>query len=494
MLRSAGAAVLLSTLPWSLRYAWGQQTFELIVIGGGTAGLPAAISAAERGARVLVIEKASLLGGTLYMSHGEMAAANTVFQSARGIEDSADAFYDDVMRINQGTSDPVLTRLWADHGGEAINWLAKNGFQIASDLPVKGKSFDFYTTPRYLWGPQQGVSILNVIEPLLAAHVEAGRITIITGAAVVDLVRDQNGAVTGVVTQDDDGIRSDFRALNVIIASGGCASNPAVFEATHGVPLYGQFANPFSQGDGLYLGLGAGGYLRGAENYISVFGSIASDDRIPSPLLASMVTAPEVRSPWEIYVNAYGHRFVQEDHPSLAHRARALDIQPGHRFWVIFDQSILEQAPPLIANWPRDRFLESFNQHPMFARAATLSELGVVTGVQPANLKQSVAEFNGSLRKQQPDPHNRLYRPLPIIRPPFYAVRSQGWTLKSFAGLAVNKDLQMITSEGDPIANLYAAGEVLGGGSTGGKAYTNGSNVTPAVTFGRLLGSRILEF
>ena len=68
----------------------------------------------------------------------------------------------------------------------------------------------------------------------------------------------------------------------------------------------------------------------------------------------------------------------------------------------------------------------------------------------------------------------------------------QGWTLVSFAGLAVNERLEVIRTDGRPVGGLFAAGEVLGAGATSGHAYTNGMLVTPAITFGRLLGERFL--
>jgi fumarate reductase flavoprotein subunit len=86
-----------------VRRAFAEEAFDLVVIGAGTAGIPAAIFAANRGARVAVIEKAPSVGGTLFVSGGMIAAANTVFQKARGIEDSPDAHYEDVMRINNNT-------------------------------------------------------------------------------------------------------------------------------------------------------------------------------------------------------------------------------------------------------------------------------------------------------------------------------------------------------------------------------------------------------
>lgn len=493
LLKGAAAATVLSAMPWSVRQAFAEQPFDMIVIGGGTAGIPAAVFAADRGGRVVVIEKAPAVGGTLFVSGGMIAGANTVFQKAKGIEDSPDAHYEDVMRINNHTSDPVLTRLWADNGGATINWLAENGFTIGDDQPVVGTMYDPYSIPRYQWGPDNGTSILKVITPLLERDVEEGRVTILTEAGAVDLIKDGRGAVTGVVTEDNKGKRSDIRGLNVVIASGGCAANPTMFQNLHGVPLYRNVAWPFSQGAGLSLGLGAGGYLRGADDYVGYFGSIAADDRIPSPPAANMSIDPKSRAPWEVFVNAHGERFVQEDHPSVNSRDRTMDLQPGHRFWAIFDQRILDEAPPLIPAWAREKFLNAFNKHPMFTRAGSLGELGVITGIDPAGLESSIHSYNVAIEKKTPDAFNRSHRPLPVSRPPFYAIRSQAWTLKSYAGLAVNEDLQVITKEGQPVGNLYAAGEVLGA-ATSGRSHTSGASVTPALTFGRLLGQKIVHF
>jgi fumarate reductase flavoprotein subunit len=103
-----------------------------------------------------------------------------------------------------------------------------------------------------------------------------------------------------------------------------------------------------------------------------------------------------------------------------------------------------------------------------------------------------VADYNTRLQRGEADAFARQHRPLPIAQPPFYAIEMQGWTLVSFAGLTVNERLQVTAVDGSAIPNLYAVGEALGAGATSGNAYTNGMLVTPAITFGRLLGQNIL--
>ncbi|MEP7311562.1 MAG: FAD-dependent oxidoreductase [Pseudomonadota bacterium] len=482
----------MSALPWSMRQAMAQEVAPLVIIGGGTAGMMAAIFAADRGARVIVVEKSMQTGGTLYVSGGMMGAAGTVFQKAKGIQDSADAHYDDIMRISDRTAVPEMARLWADHAGATVNWLAENGLTIPDDQPSVGTQYDSYSVPRYHWGKQNGRSILAVLQPQFDKRVKSGGITLLTDAGAVDLIKDASGAIQGVVIEDSSGKRSDVRGRNTIITTGGCASNPTMFENLHGVPLYRRAAWPASQGMGLTLGQAAGGYLRCAENYVGYYGSIAQDDSIPSSPAGEMMIDARIRAPWEIFVNARGERYVREDHPSMSRRDRINDQQPGHRFWAVFDERILDEAPPLIPKWPRDKLLAAFNKHPMFSRGATLAELGVRAGIDPATLQKNIETYNRAIENQKPDPFERAHRPLALGRGPYYAIRSQTWTLKSYAGLAVNKDLQVVTKGGTMVPNLYAAGEVLGA-ATGGKAHTNGASVTPALTFGQLLGQKIVK-
>ena len=80
---------------------------------------------------------------------------------------------------------------------------------------------------------------------------------------------------------------------------------------------------------------------------------------------------------------------------------------------------------------------------------------------------------------------------LPVSRPPFYAIRMQGYQLLSFAGLNVSTNLEVLNGNGDPIPNLYAAGEVLGAGATSGFGIVNGMLLTPALVFGRMIGERV---
>ncbi len=469
------------------------EIWDVIVIGGGTAGIPTALFSADRSNRVLVIEQGPILGGTLDRSAGQIAAAGTVFQAAKNIEDSPQAHYDDIVRINGGTSDLALARLFVEHAGDTINWLAANGFQIQPDHPVTGQGHEHFRTARYQWGLKGGWSIYEAMAPLVEQAVERGALHLQLNTRATELMFDAQGKVNGVVAESASGQRAEYRARNVVLASGGCASNPTMFEDLHGKPLYCQIAHPNSQGIGITLGLAAGGYVRGAEHYQPLPGAVLANDNYPAPPVALPPLNPTLRKPWEVLVNARGERFVREDIPHVHDIETAIRQQPGERHWAIFDDEILNKAPPMIPDWSPDKIREAVDSQMMFSKADTIGDLAVAAGLDAETLIDTVETYNRARENQQPDPFGLEHRPLAIAKPPFYAVRMNGWTLISFAGLGVNTDLQVTKADGNPIPNLYAVGEVIGAGATSGNAYTNGMLVTPGITFGRLLGQQVLE-
>jgi fumarate reductase flavoprotein subunit len=473
------------------KIAVAEPEFDLLIIGAGTAGMPAAAVAAARGARVVLIDTALEIGGTTPRSSGQIAASRTVFQQALGIVDSPEEHYDDIMRINNFTSDPVLTRLFVNNAPAAVNWLAANGFKVTEGHPVTTGGHEPFTKRRYQWGPESGRSLLKVMAPLVQSAAAAGKLALLLNTGAVDLIQDADGSVSGAVVEDAAGVRRDIRARSTVIASGGCASNPRLFEELHNARLAATVAYPFSQGQGLLLGQGAGGYLRGGGNYVPLYGTVLSSEQMPCAPDSGFRSNPHDRPPWEIHVNSQGERFVREDHPGIEYRQHALQKQPGQCLWVIASRDTLDRAPNSFVKWTPAQILEKCNKHPMYHAADDFDTLALRAGINPAGLRRSVADYNDALRTGRPDRFGREHRPLVIAQAPFIAVRATGWTVVSFAGLAVDGELRVIRSDGAPIRNLYAAGEVLGAGSTSGNAYTNGTLLTPAITFGKLLGESL---
>ena len=465
------------------------ERVDLLVAGAGAAGIPAAVfAAAEEGARVMLAEAAPCVGGTFHLSSGQMSAAGTRVQAALGIVDSPDAHYDDVMRICRGTANPALVRLAVDHAADTLHWLLDNGLELLPDHPLVHYGHEPYRTARTCWGPEEGRSVLKVLEPLLRRAVEAGAIDLRLETRLRALRPSPGGRL--VASLETAAGELEIAADEVILTTGGYTANPALFsELSLGRPLHGG-GYAYGRGDGLSAARELGAGLTGTQAYLPTFAAV-EELGAPGGMTFATHTYPHLRQPWELYVDGSGRRFVREDEPSPDARERALLKLPDLRFWALFDARIQREAPNFftLAEWPEVE--PRFGSWPGYERASSLGELAGRIGADPGELAATVATYNEAIERGAPDPMGRLHRPLPIAEPPFYAVRHFGWSIVGFAGLAVDADLRVIDAQGVAIPGLHAAGEVLGLAATSGGAFAGGMSVTPAMTFGRLLGQRL---
>ena len=462
--------------------------WDYIIVGAGTAGLPAAIFASRRGARVLLIDAAESVGGTLHMANGQIAAGGSRAQDAKGIIDSPDAHYEDVMRITEGLADKDIVRRTVDEAPDTINWLLDNGLTPLPDHPVTGSDpgRPTYTTARYIWGENMGRDILAVVVKELEPELASGRVVTQLETEVTELLTSDSGAVEGVRAKSADGEHT-FRGRHILITTGGYAMSPEVFEKLVGEPAYSAGSYPSNLGKGLELATSVGGVLRGHELHRAGTGSILTDDEFPAKPYGRFNTDPLQRPPWEIWVNNQGERFIREDEPFAEIRASALVKQDKFRYAIVFDDQILRSAPSGLSPWTDEKYHAHFNDHPMFFKAESLDELAKMAGIDVKGLKQTVAAYNKSVETGS-DSLGREYMPRKISTGPYYAVIHLGSSATSSVGIVVDKDMRVVKEDGTPIPNLYAAGEVLGSGSTLGHVFTPGMMLTPALSLGRWLG------
>lgn len=459
--------------------------FDLVVVGAGTAGMPAAIEASGLGLKVLVVEGSDRLGGTLWRSWAQMSAAGTSLQRAKGIRDEPHLHFDDVMRISKGTADPTLVRLAVNHAPRVIEWLLGMGFDVDPASPAILHFHEPYSLPRTYWGRRGGRSVLDVLIPAFEKATRTGDVTVQMQTRLTSLLHGPDG-VSGVRLRSADGTEREVTSGAVLLTTGGYAGDPELFaKLTKGAPLVGP-ASPTSRGQGIVAAQEVGAQVRGEDLFLPTYGGVLAADSSWETVGLDDFPAltPQDRAPWEIHVNSEGRRFVAEDSDSVDVRENALLEQPGLTFWIVYDSVTATKAPPLFPTWKPEDLAAAFESHPSFTTADNLRSLATKAGIDADGLLDTVSAWNRSVA----DGHDGLGRRSllgPVVEPPFFAVRNHGSTLKSPAGLAVDERLR-VRGENGVIENLYAAGEAIGGSSLSGKSFVSGMSVTPALAFGRL--------
>jgi len=465
--------------------------WDVICVGAGSAGLPLAIKAAERGAKVLQIDADKRIGGTLHWSSGQISAAGTRLQKENNIDDSPDAHYEDAQRIANGQIDPTVLRLFVDNAANTIDWLIDIGFEPAAGTPVAGEAHEAYSTRRYLWGDNAAISILDTLRPVHEKLVADGKIDLRLEHRLKGLISDDKGAVTGVTVDTANGEKI-FHGKNIVLACGGYAAGPELWnELNPEIPLC-SYCNPFSRGDGIVAAKELGVQIDGKEKFLCTFAGFLNDPGDPTSG-EFLALSPKVRNIWEIFVDTNGERFMKEDHQSIDYRERRLLEQPGLRMNIVFDEGIRQNAAP-ITLMDSNTFKEKFGNHPAFVKADTIEDLAVQLDVPVDALKATVANYNAAVESEEDRDWGKFFLIRKIENPPYYGIKAMGITVLSPAGLAVDDQLRVVTTDGTAIPNVYAAGEILGFGRTSGNAFVGGLSLTPALAFGKILGDRLLHW
>ena len=481
--------------------------YDLIVVGAGTAGMPCAIAAAENGAKVLVIEKTERVGGTLHYTGGHMSAGGTRHQTAHGIfGDNSQDHYNEVMRISNNTAVPYIVKLATDEAPKTIDWLDSLGFAFAPESPRIVYGHVPYTIARTQYGKDAGNSIFEVLKPLWHKYIANGNICVLVLTELKELLV-ENGKVRGVRVQSHEGGASEiYRAAAVVLATGGYAGNAALFAKKHPQhPRLISTAAPSSTGEGIVIAEKSGAKFWNADKHISSLGGVEFEPNSGQAdfwTAWAMVFTTSYRPAREVYVNDLGQRFMDESNPDPDYRERAVAEQPQKRFWIVFDETALQghngptntdkNAPmTVIPKWSVEKIKEEATKGKCAWVADSLADLALKTGLPTETLLATIAQFNQFCENGVDAEYGCENLTNQVKDGPFYAILTYATSLISFGGLAVNEKLQVLDQQDVPIENLYAAGEILGAGATTGNAFCGGMLITPAISFGRILGKRL---
>ncbi len=390
---------------------------DLVVVGGSVGGLAAAITAADRGCQVVLVERAKELGGNAAGTDGAIAAAGSRWQREAGLDDAADRLAADLLAGGVPADAGDVVRALAAQATVLVEWLADRCGAAMRLLPagVGGPG------PARLHAVAEhgGTSLVAALTRVVSRH---HRIRLRAGIEATHLLRD-DGGVTGV------GVKPDRRgaptvAGRVLLACGGFVANDELIAehcpAVGGLPVGGA---PLATGDGLKFATEAGARaqaLGGCE--VTPLYALPAQLEVPTLLL-------ELGS---ILVNQAGRRFAEERTDALA-LAQQVRAQPGHLAYLVFDDRIAAAANV-------DPFIEHVVLPRAGRRGATPADLAKQLEINADGLEDAIAGRT--------------------LEPPLRAVRVTGARLRTLGGLVVDAHARVLDGAGQPVPGLYATGGV----------------------------------
>jgi len=443
---------------------------DVLIVGGGLAGLCAAFEAARAGAQVVLLEKTSACGGSSALSGGFYAFAGTDLQRAAGIEDSDLLLFDDLRSVGELENDETVVRAYVDEQLAAYEWLRSQGVRFS---PVVDASSG-QSVPR-----SHGTDAAETLKLLAAGAARLPNVKLLTSASVQRLRRNPaGGRVDGAVVQTASGAVQISARNGVLLSTGGFTRDKDLLHRfapnCDAAWIAGGEGNA---GDGLRMGWSLGADVRDMAFIKPTYGKHPADERNLHACLPVYKGA--------IAVNQDGKRYVDES-ASYKLLGDACLRQSYGATYQLFDQAVFDSGDVRVHIFDFGRRLEDGQ----IVKAASLEELARRIEVPIDTLRATVDRYNASVaagedtefgRKHLVHGHGSLR---PIAQPPFYAYPSTAIVYATYCGLRVDGAMRVIDVYGQPIDGLFAAGEVIGGFH--GAAYMTGTGLGKAAVFGRI--------
>jgi fumarate reductase flavoprotein subunit len=495
-----------------------EMSADLVVIGGGGAGLTAALSAAENGCKnIIVLEKAGSAAGSTAMAHDIFGAESPV-QKRQGVDARKDDLFKIAMEWAHWTRiNPRIVRAFIDKSGDTIAWLESKGLQF--------ELIQYY--PNQV--PLVRHSILghgHALMKTLRDNCEKLGVRILTRTRAKNLLLDESRKISGVAAESKEGAIK-IEARTVVIASGGYGNNKEMLKKYcpyfHDTISYD--GPPSNTGDGIVMAteIGAATDGMGAYNLHGPFLKRRFDSDIMKMDALWTDGAPIGISLWflawepqTLWVNKTGKRFIDEGY-NLAFFAfgNAVCLQPEGICYTLFDNASLQQMEKegLIrpgaaskANWlpvsaatplpGLERELHKMKNRDELKIADSWDEIAGWMGTDPEALKSTIAEYNTGCDRG----HDGLFVKdprylLPLRTPPFYAIKAHVALCDAYGGIKINEKMEALDTKNNPIPGLFAAGSTTGCWESEAYCYRlTGHLVGFALNSGRIAGENAVQY
>ncbi len=456
-----------------------KYTADVVVIGGGGAGLAAAIAAEQKGAKVVVLEKVGILGGSTNVSEGALNAADPKRQGAMGIEDSVENHIKQTYEGGHSTGNMDLITYMCENALGSVEWLESLGVKFKDEIgTATGALFQrshYTTTP-------SGNSYIRVFEDYIS---KSDNIEVLLETPATELIKNSTGKITGVKAEHNGRTITLTAKKGVVIATGGFGANKEMLgEANTGVWKHVDVTKlgctnmyKSAQGDGIKMATAVGAGLTGMSDI-----QLHPCGTPGTGLMENIRTSGRNR----IFVNAEGDRFVNEG-AARDVLAQAILDQEGQTYWIVVN-SVRYPA----RDWADANGATIANMVALGAvvEADTLEELAEKTGMDAAKLKASIDDYNAVVRGEKEDAlgfkaNNKA--DVELTSGPWYACKKVPTVHHTMGGLTIDTGAHVLNEKGKVITGLYAAGEVTGG--IHGENRLGGNAIADIMTYGRTAGA-----
>ena len=384
---AAGASVIPVAVQAQAAAPVKTEEYDVVVIGCGCAGMAAALEAADKGAKVVILEKMSRPAGNTIFAGGHFNATNTYVQKAQGLQDTIDDFYRDMMIVSQQRGDKALTRQYCEMSGSAIQWLT-------DECGVKFKPIVVEVFP----GLNRGHVVDGKLKPggaqlskQMFDTVKAKKIPVLFNTKVISLIGDNRLHVLGcrAVNEDDEAV--DFMAKGgVVICTGGFHANK-------------EMVCRYMGGDVAWMPIRGSNVLQGENITLTMpFNPkyVNMDQFHAGPIIGATHVNPAdvLNSGYGIQVNTSGDRYMDENNTYVIKARTTAQKTLDNTGWVIVDST----CPVLDKVIPKFDMLNS-----PYGKANTIEEVAKQAGLPPAKIVALVKEYNdavknGTLGKMNP--------------------------------------------------------------------------------------------
>ncbi|MDI9589681.1 MAG: FAD-dependent oxidoreductase [Acidobacteriota bacterium] len=456
-----------------------QLETDVVVVAAGLSGLAAANAAAEGGARVIALEKASNTGGAANMGMGPCAAGSPV-QKAAMIEVTPGELFRRHMFYTHYQVDPRLVRAYYFKSGSTIEWLQEMGVVFNSVRPAfrARERTRAYADGEYTWhvvqpedGSEPGPRAASTMVKRMTEHAVELGVEFLYETPGTSLITDESGAVVGVRATNKAGEEVEISAKSVIVATGGFGANAAMIQEKIGLEwgknLY-SFAVPGMDGDGFNMCHEVGG----GHTPVTMEMMYQLPDNMNHFYVEGAFRQPCY------WCDRSGERFMPEDDIfNTTFVGNAINHLPGKVAFSIFDAKMLrhwkKDGPDIVSHvHPHDlyegfeaqfevdldTYLDGEGNH-VVAKADTLEELAEKIGIDPEGLVSNVEEYNqmcaGGFDTLFEKDHEFLQ---PLEDGPFYACRQYMGAYGTLGGVLINSRMEVMTDEGTVIDGLYCVG------------------------------------